>query len=546
MTLPRLKLLSLFLMLGIASACPALASQYYVSPTGTDSNDGTSSTSPWQSIAKVNSYVFPQGSTVSFQGGQTFSGCLTFNTTNVPSSSASAPFTVNSYGAGMATISSSCTGTYSAAITGDNVNGFTVNGLRFVNGSTTTFGVFLQNSTSSSATQTIVIENSEVTGFTGGEIHIIGDNTKGTSGPLNNVQILTNTLHGASVTSADGPGIGGYGYGQNITNVLVQGNTIYNLGMPSSETGAGLTLDGWNGATVQYNVVHDVGANVTSCGGTSGIESYTSSNLTIQFNEVYNIQAYPNFTNGCDWDGIDLDGATTNSIVQYNYIHETGGAALLAYVPGPRGTTWGGNTYRYNIAENSGLIGGDTASFSLVKAVPQTPVYVYGNTFFNNVAHTNSNGRAPECFYIEGGTYPSGSLIEDNICDLNDQNGLGQVFLTYTWGSSLPSLSLNNNLYFTTHTPAWDWGKKSYSSISAWRTAAEPTAVYGDPLFTSAGSGGVCSWAPASLTGPQPCPQAYTLRSGSPALGAGIDVSNNGGRNYYGTALPNPPDIGAQ
>jgi len=546
MSYPRLKLLCLFLILGIAFASPAFATQYYVSPSGSDSNSGTSSSSPWQTIAKVNSFVFPQGSAVSFQGGQMFPGCLTFNTTNVPSSSASTPFTVNSYGTGVATVSSNCTGTYSAAITADNVSGFTVNGLRFVNGSTTTFGVFLQNSTSSSPTQTIVVENSEVTGFTGGEIHIIGDNTKGTNGPLNNVQILNNSLHGASITSGDGPGIGGYGYGQNITNVLVQGNTIYNLGMPASETGAGITLDGWNGATVQYNVVHDIGANVTSCGGTSGIESYTSSNLTIQFNEVYNIQAYPSFTNGCDWDGIDLDGATTNSIVQYNYIHETGGAALLAYVPGPRGTSWGGNTYRYNIAENSGLIGGDTAAFSLVKSVPQTPVYVYGNTFFNNVAHTNSNGRAPECFYIEGGTYPSGSLIQDNICDLNDQNGLGQVFLTYTWGSSAPSLSLSNNLYFTTHTPVWDWGKKSYSSISAWRTAAEPTAVYGDPLFSSAGNGGTCSWVPSSLAGPQPCPQAYTLQPGSPALGAGVTVTNNGGRNYYGTALPNPPDIGAQ
>ena len=54
--------------------------QYYVSPAGSDSNNGTSATSPWQTIAKVNSFAFPQGSTVSFQGGQTFTGCLTFNT----------------------------------------------------------------------------------------------------------------------------------------------------------------------------------------------------------------------------------------------------------------------------------------------------------------------------------------------------------------------------------------------------------------------------------------------------------------------------------
>src|SRR5689334_15494330 len=73
----------------------SLAAQaYYVSPNGSDSNNGTSTATPWQSISKVNSFVFPQGSSVSFQGGQTFTGCLVFNTTNVPASSASTPFTV--------------------------------------------------------------------------------------------------------------------------------------------------------------------------------------------------------------------------------------------------------------------------------------------------------------------------------------------------------------------------------------------------------------------------------------------------------------------
>jgi Chitobiase/beta-hexosaminidase C-terminal domain len=40
---------------------------YYVSNSGSDSNDGTSPASPWQSISKVNSAVFPAGSQVLFQ-----------------------------------------------------------------------------------------------------------------------------------------------------------------------------------------------------------------------------------------------------------------------------------------------------------------------------------------------------------------------------------------------------------------------------------------------------------------------------------------------
>ncbi|MET4925655.1 hypothetical protein P3L51_25455 [Streptomyces sp. PSRA5] len=65
------------------------------------------------------------------------------------------------------------------------------------------------------------------------------------------------------------------------------------------------------------------------------------------------------------------------------------------------------------------------------------------------------------------------------------------------------------------------------------------------PLFTSPGAGSTCSWSPVFGMGPQPCPAAYTLKSGSPALKAGTAVSGNGGVDYYGTAVPSTPNIGA-
>ncbi|WP_233517961.1 hypothetical protein [Streptomyces corynorhini] len=76
-------------------------------------------------------------------------------------------------------------------------------------------------------------------------------------------------------------------------------------------------------------------------------------------------------------------------------------------------------------------------------------------------------------------------------------------------------------------------------------TGLESGAVWGDPLFTAPGQGGTCSWSPASGTGPQPCPQAYTLQPGSPATGAGTAVSGNGGTDYYGTTIAGTPNIGA-
>lgn len=532
------------------------AQQYYVSPNGNDNNPGNSTAYPWQTIAKVNSFIFPAGSTVSFEGGQTFTGCLIFNTTNVPSSSPSTPFTVNSYGTGAATISSNCSGTTGAAITADNVSGFTLNGVRLVNGGSTIYGVLLENQTSNSPTQNIVIKNSEITGFApvsgssnGGEIYIIGYAMNGNNGPLNNVQILNNTLHGASVTSGDGAGIGGYGYGKNITNVLVQGNSIYNLGMPAATAGAGILADGWSQGTIQYNVVHDIGANVTSCGGASGIETYTSNKITIRFNEVYNVQPSPSFTKGCDWDGIDLDGGTTNSIVEYNYTHHNAGSGLLAYNSSPTGTTWGPNTYRYNISENDDWAKAQGGLFNIVPGNPPNAISIYGNTFFDNVTTQKSMSSSSACFYFgySSGSWASGSLIEDNICYMNDFDTYGRNgnFIYNPNGET--GMTLSNNLYYTTgNYPIWRWGGTQYKGLPAWTTlAVETNPVFADPLFASNGNGGTCTWTPSLGNGPQPCPQAYQLQSNSLALGAGVTVANNGGVDYFQSPLTSPPSIGA-
>src|SRR6266567_5218130 len=499
------------------------AQHYYVSPNGDDNNAGTSAAYPWQTIAKVNNFTFPQGSAVSFEGGQTFTGCLVFNTANVPSSSSTTPFTVNSYGTGAATISSNCSGTSAAAITGDNVHGFTIDGLRIVNGGSTIYGVLLENQTSHSPTQSIVVKNSEITGFApvgtvsnGGEIWIIGYAANGNNGPLNNVQILNNTLHGASVTSGDGDGVGGWGYGENITNVLVQGNTIFNLGMPATTPGAGILVNGWSQATVQYNIIHDVGANVTSCGGASGIETYTSNKITVRFNEVYNVQPSPSYTKGCDFDAIDLDGGTTNSVVEYNYTHHNAGSGLLAYVTSPTGYTWGPNTYRYNISENDDWAKAQGGLFNIGPGNPPNAISIYGNTFFDNVTTQKTLTTSSACFYygFSGGTWASGSLVADNICVMNnfDKYGRNGNFIYNPNGET--GMTLSNNLYYTTgNYPVWRWGGTAYSGISAWTNAAKETnPVFSDPLFSSPGNGGTCTWTPSGGDGPQPCPQAYQLQ----------------------------------
>lgn len=84
-----------------AAAGPANAATFYVSPSGSDSNVGTSSAAPWKSVSRVNNAALAPGDVVSFQGGATFSDSTLMPRT---SGTSSARITFGSYGTGRATI----------------------------------------------------------------------------------------------------------------------------------------------------------------------------------------------------------------------------------------------------------------------------------------------------------------------------------------------------------------------------------------------------------------------------------------------------------
>lgn len=69
---------------------------YYVAPDGDDTNAGTSSDSPWKSIAKANTVNLQPGDSILFKRGATYYGALTIK----QSGNASAPITIGAYGDG--------------------------------------------------------------------------------------------------------------------------------------------------------------------------------------------------------------------------------------------------------------------------------------------------------------------------------------------------------------------------------------------------------------------------------------------------------------
>jgi putative cofactor-binding repeat protein len=92
------------LMHDLNSATPAPAITgvtYYVSPSGSDANPGTSATQAWQTVARVNRAQLSPGDGVLFQGGQTFSDQVLMPSV---SGAVGKPIVFGSYGQGSATL----------------------------------------------------------------------------------------------------------------------------------------------------------------------------------------------------------------------------------------------------------------------------------------------------------------------------------------------------------------------------------------------------------------------------------------------------------
>jgi len=88
---------SIAVVAAASSSCSGTC--YYVSPTGSDANSGTSTSSPWQTIAKVQSFQgsLKPGSSVLFESGGVWSEELDITDMNGSSGS---PITIGSYGSG--------------------------------------------------------------------------------------------------------------------------------------------------------------------------------------------------------------------------------------------------------------------------------------------------------------------------------------------------------------------------------------------------------------------------------------------------------------
>jgi hypothetical protein len=534
-----------------------IAAIYYFASSGDDKAICNSPAAPCRSIEKVNKMYLAAGDSVRFRGGDEFTGCAVFNPNNVRSQGSSIhPITVESFGVQPAKLSSNCPGRLGAALTIDGVSGITIQNLKIsAAGTDTAVGILIQNSRPNYVVDTIIVRNVDVSGFhTGGptdfgaEILVRGQGSNGRCGALQNIQVLNSKLHGAAgPTSPDDNGISGYGCGgHNISNVKYSGNEVYHIGghnpAPGGTSGNGILAAGVDGGELSHNIVHDNGANTTTCGGPGGVWAFRSTNISIMFNEVYHMRPLPEYPGhgACDWVGYDLDAGVTNSIVEYNYSHDNAGPGLLAYVR----EAWGPNTFRYNISQNdnsSMMNGGGVVAISAGGVS-----LVYNNTIFRSGSYAGTT--PPSCiFFGYSGVFPDGTLIANNLCINSMTDRFGRT--RYLDGGNGPDVSgviLRNNMYYNPRGyNHWNWNKIEYSSLAEFQqTANETMSLVSSPLLDQAGSDGVCPRHTTDTKDVQTCPRGFRLQTASSAVGRGLNLNipplaiDIGIRDYYGQTVP--------
>jgi hypothetical protein len=517
--------LSGMLLVTVKSASAA-GTTYYVSPTGSDSNNGTSTSTPWKTITHVNSVHFNAGDTILFKGGSSFSGELYFAPGE--SGTAASPITVNSYGTGDATIS----GGSGSAIYAYDAAGFDIFNLTLTGagaGSNTGSGINFYNDDSGNTTLNYVYVNDvTASGFQDGFSMGGGNGGSGYS----NVTVTNSTFDNNQLA-----GLQTYGPTFNASSPTYVNQTV-NIGYVtaydnygnsaltgSNDSGNGIVLGSTKNSNIYDSVAYSNGGDCTanSCG--VGIWAYNSYLDTIEYN-----QSYDNQTGGpADGDGFDLDQNTSDSYMQYNYSHDNAGSGYLLFGASAN-ESHTGNTVRFNISQNDG------------RKNSYGGIETYGNvaadSIYNNTVYASpSSGAKPTAIYIEGlGT--GQTIIRNNI--FYASGGVYPVVVPVSETTSALEFQQNDYYAFTAY-----WGTTTYTSLSSWQSATGEEKLNGaavgytvNPDLVDAGAGGTVSggYNPTALTD-------YKLASGSPMKNAGINLTtqfgtNIGSTDYYGTSVP--------
>lgn len=479
--------------------------RYYIDNNGSDSSDGLSPSTAWKTLSKVNAATFQPGDSVLFRRGNSWTGSLVIKS----SGSAGARITFGAYGSG--------------------------DKPRIIGNNSTLSAVLIQDA------KYLTFENFDVShprAVRPPDISLCGIYVAlATNGVYPGIAIKNNNIHdveGMPITNRHlqaGIFVRSNAAQAYFDSLLIDGNNLVRCSSRGIMMG-----DGSNKDTAFYNKNIVIRKNVIDSSALEGIIVYTSKNVLIEHNRVLNagaytlgmnmnivlaglwgrgkdmiIQhnevAYTRLTNpvpytSMDSEAFDIDlGTPGYTIIQYNYSHDNEGGFLLHMGdPGPD-FTYG--IVRYNISQNDGN-GFDSRVFELHphpngKVVP---IHIYNNTVYNNT----------------------------KIGVLDRAGGTGVH----------PGLEFRNNIFYSPALQFDDQANILYNHnlyYAGPKAASDSSALTVNPALVAPGTGGKGI---NTVSG-------YKLLPASPATASGALISNNGGRDFFGSPVSATrlPAIGA-
>ncbi|MBN1308518.1 MAG: right-handed parallel beta-helix repeat-containing protein [Chitinispirillaceae bacterium] len=509
-----------FLIISTPMVNAAGATYYVDSENGNDAANGSTESTAWKSLAKVNAATFDPGSRILFKAGGRWTGQLSPK----GSGAGGSPIVIDRYGTGnkpLIEASGAASAVYLL-----NQSYWDINNLEVTNkaGDWGDYHGISVNGREFGTINHIYIKNCHIHDVHG-VVAWIGSTDKNMTGVINSAGWDESKHSGGIVFDIQSPA----SKKTNFNDILIENNSINDCSFGGICIKQRQGSVGWGGRSSasdsrwfphtnliirnnylsQYNNDHGCNTmyitnvkgglienNVCAGSGVSAIELYYTDNIIVQKNETYGTI---HRCNSADYNGIDADKGTTKTVFQYNYIHDCGDGFLFCQF------NFGDLIVRYNILQNN-----SRHAFNLHSDAAAT-AQVYNNVLYTNKSSSTLVSSSGGTAYLGKGKY----VIKNNI------------FYSKVSGPAVmdgATCSFDYNCYYGVTAVSEDAHKKT-----------------SDPKLVNPGNGGsgdTSGWAAGTLDG-------YKLQSGSPCINAGVSISDNGKTDFWGCALYNGnPDIG--
>lgn len=431
---------------------------YYLSAAGNDRADGQSREHAWKTISKLNSAAISPGDRILFQGGAVFPGTLILK----PSIAGMAkdPLLISSYGKGRAVIDAGQgDGIYARNFSGLVIRNLVWRGSGIKNNTGSGIDCFSDDTVSEP--NHIQIDHCEVFGFRNYGIvfwSAAGSSVKG----FDEVH-----LTGCYAHDNGEAGIASYaGYQQRFVhrNFYLSGcRAYYNPGIAAqigSHSGNGIVIGSVDTVWIDHCEAFDNGRdNTCNQGGPVGIWVWLCHDALIQY-----CRSYDNHTGSLkDGGGFDIDGGSSDCVIQYDYSRDNDGAGYLLAEYGAR-LPFRHNTIRFNISLDDGRkngYGGITV-WGADSNYRVKDSYVYHNTILTGDSSVLKD--IPCAVRLMGNDF-SGVFLMDNIFQVRG----GALLIRSDAKTDTGEIHFQCNDYFSVDSPLRVfWAEEGSITYSRW------------------------------------------------------------------------------